>query len=117
VPEFETQPQAEEISREILDLHHESYGTGASNVSVQISPDLIVVIIDVELSPAERTLLGAGQSDAVKSMRESFQVAVSSSFKAIVERATGRRVSSFYSGMSLDPIYTIELFRLEPHPS
>jgi uncharacterized protein YbcI len=114
MPDFDTRSETEEIRREVLALHQENYGTGASNISVQIHPDLVVIVIDVELSIAERTLLGAGEGQAVKAMRESFQVAVTPTFKAIIERATGRRVVSFFSGMNLDPVYSIELFRLEP---
>jgi uncharacterized protein YbcI len=117
VADSETDSQTEEISREILELHQENYGAGATAIRVQINPHLVLIVIDVELSVAEKTLLDAGQGDAVKAMRESFQRAVAPTFIAIVERATGRRVASFFSGMNLDPIYSVELFRLEPRAS
>jgi hypothetical protein len=34
---------------------------------------------------------------------------------AIVERATGRTVVSFVSHMNIDPLYSVELFRMRPH--
>jgi uncharacterized protein YbcI len=104
-----------EIAREILEVHHESYGTGASSVDVHIADDLVVVIIDIELTAAERTLMGGDQAEAVKGTREAFQHVIAPTFTAIVERSTGRRVTAFLSSMSVEPLYAVELFRLEPH--
>jgi uncharacterized protein YbcI len=106
----------EEIAREILRVHEESYGTGASSMDVHLGSDTVLIVIDVELTPAERTLISAGQYEAVKATREAFQDAIAPTFTAIVERATGRRVGSFLSAMKLDPLYSVEFFRLEPSP-
>lgn len=105
---------AEEIEREMLRVHEESYGTGASHTHVHVVGDFVLVILDVELTPAEQTLMDAGHSDSVKATRESYQQAIAPTFRAIVERATGRRVSSFLSAMSLEPLYSAEVFRLAP---
>jgi uncharacterized protein YbcI len=85
----------EEIEREILRVHEESYGTGASATHVHVIDDFVLVVLDVELTPPERTLIDAGRSETVKATRESYQVAIAPTFSAIVERATGRRVASF----------------------
>ena len=103
-----------EIAVEILRVHQESYGTGASDIQVHLLKDMVMIVIDVELSPAEVTLLEAGHPDAVKLTRESFQAAIGATFTAIVERATGRRVASFLSTINLDPPYAVEIFRLAP---
>jgi uncharacterized protein YbcI len=104
----------EEICREFLEVHTESYGTGAETIQVILDGDVVVVVLDVELTPAERTLLDAGQDEAVTAMRESYQVAIEPTFTAIVEHATGRRVIGFLSSMSIEPLYSVEFFRLEP---
>lgn len=102
------------IADELLKVHEESYGTGASKIHVQVSGDIVVAVIDVELTPAEETLLEAGETDAVKVTREAFQQAIAPTFIALVEHATGRTVVSFLSMMSVDPIYSVEFFRLAP---
>ena len=104
----------DEILREILRVHDDSYGAGVNDAQVHVSEEFVLVILDVELATSERTLMDAGRGEAVKTMREAFQGAIAPTFKAIVERATGRRVRDFISSMSLDPVYSIELFRLEP---
>lgn len=102
------------IADELLKVHVESYGAGAERIDVHIRDDMVVAVIDVILTPAERTLLDAGEVEAVKVTRESFQQAIAPTFRAIVERATGRRVDAFLSAMSIEPVYSIEYFRLGP---
>ena len=83
-----------DIASEIVRVHEESFGSGATDVEVHMLEDTILIILEVEPTPVERTLLGASRGDAVKGTRETFQKAVAPAFKAIVEHATGRRVAS-----------------------
>jgi uncharacterized protein YbcI len=103
-----------QIAVELDRVQQDSYGAGSRRVEVVIGPDLIMAIMDVELNRAEQTLMDSGQGTAVKEVRESFQEAIGPTFKAIVERATGRKVTSFMSMMSIDPLYAVEVFRLRP---
>jgi uncharacterized protein YbcI len=114
--EGEVTPQSvrEEISREILRVHDESYGETAREAKVWVLEDIVLAVIDAEPTISERTLIEAGRGDAVVETREAFQDAIAPTFEAIVERATGRRVTSFSSRMSIDPMYSVEFFRLGP---
>ena len=119
MPRDDFTPEAvrEEIAREIGRVHDESYGEGARrDVHVHLLDDLVLVLIDAEPTDSERTLLDAGHGDAVRGTREAFQDAIEPTFTAIVERATGRSVGSFLSRMSLDPMYSVEIFRLDARP-
>jgi uncharacterized protein YbcI len=102
------------IAAELMRVQRESYGAGADRIDVHLDGDTVLAVIDVELTPAERTLLGAGNADAVKTTREAFQQAIAPTFSAIVERATGRRVVGFISAMNIEPLFAIEFFRLAP---
>ena len=114
VAESETQIR-EQIAQEIEDVQANSYGSGTTAVHVELLEDMVLIVIDVVLTRAEETLVGAGNSANVKSMREAFQSAIEPTFKAIVERHTGRKVTSFLSSMSMDdPPYSIEFYRLAP---
>lgn len=104
----------QEISRELVRIHEESYGAGVGAVRSYVLEDAVLVILDLEITEAERTLLDAGKQEAVRGIREDFQQVVGATFIAVVERATGRRVSSWISRMSVDPIYSVEVFRLTP---
>ena len=110
-----TRKQAEdEISAELIRVHEESFGAGVTNVESHVINNAVLVILDVELTEAERTLLEAGKFDAVTRIREDFQDVVGAIFIAVVERATGRRVENWVSKMSVDPVYSVEVFRLTP---
>lgn len=116
-PAIDAEKMRSDIAGEMVRVHEESYGTGASNVDVHLSGDIVLVILDIELTAAEQTLINAGHGQAVKVTRESFQEAIAPTFEAIVEHATGRKVGSFLNSMSVDPAYAMELFRLEVSPN
>jgi uncharacterized protein YbcI len=103
-----------EIAEEIERVQVEAYGGGLRKVAVQFIDDLVVVIMDVEFSRAEQTLVDAGHPESVRQTREAFQEAITPTFKAIVERATGRTVESFASRMIMEPPWSAEVFRLAP---
>jgi uncharacterized protein YbcI len=105
-----------EIAREIERVHDEAYGGALSNINVQVNDNLVVVVMDVEFNRAEQTLVDAGNADSVRATREAFQDAIAPTFKAIVERATGRTVESFASRMIMEPPWSAEIFRLAPSP-
>lgn len=102
----------DEIAQEILKVQEDTYGVGARAIKVDVLDDVVLVVIDVELAVSEQTLVNAGHGDAVKAAREAYQDAIASTFKAIVERATGRRVDSFVSHMNVEALYAVEFFRL-----
>jgi anti-sigma regulatory factor (Ser/Thr protein kinase)/uncharacterized protein YbcI len=105
---------ADEISREMVRIHTESYGSAAKTVKTYVHDDVVLSVLDVELLPAEAVVIAQGRSDLVLDMRSSFQLELETSFTAAIERATGRRVIAFLSDTHLDPPFVTELFRLAP---
>ena len=103
-----------EIAREIERVQDEAYGGATRKIDVQVVGDVVVVILDVELNRAEQTLADAGFGDSVQKTRQDFQAAIAPTFRAIVERATGRSVEMFASKMEMDPPWSAEIFRLAP---
>ncbi len=105
----------EKIAREVSRIHEASYGTVASSVEVAIHPGFVVVVTDIVLSNAEQTLLETGNLETVTHMREAFQQVIAPSFIAIVEHATGRRVSSVGSRTVLDvpQPWSLEVYLLD----
>ena len=103
------------IASELERIHVESYGTGAHGIDVFIHDDSYVVcVIDNKVTTAEQTLLDGNQATSVRSVRMAFQEAIEPTFKAVIERATGRTVEAFISHVHLDPMFTLEFFRLAP---
>lgn len=102
------------MGRDFRRIFVDSYGGGARDVRVWMHDDVVLGLIDLDLTPAERTLVEAGRGEGVVEMRNAFQTAIGPTFCAAVERATGRRVIAFLSNTSLDPPFASELFRLTP---
>ena len=103
------------LGEDLLRIHQDSYGGSAESVRVHIEHDAVFCILDgLELMPNEEFLIEAGRGDAVVEIRGQYQQAIETTFRAAVERATGRRVISFASITKLDPNYVIEIFRLAP---
>ena len=111
------QPSAAEasIAADLLRIHEESYGASAARAQALMGDDAVVVFLDdVELQHSEEFLIEAGEGQAVIDVRGRYQQAIETTFRAAVERATGRRVTSFVSATKLDPNYVVEIFRLAP---
>lgn len=103
------------IAEELLRIHEESYGASAATAKALVGDDAVVVFLDdLELQRSEEFLIGAGQGQAVIEVRNRYQQAIETTFRAAIERATGRRVVSFVSATKLDPNYVVEIFRLAP---
>jgi uncharacterized protein YbcI len=115
----EVTPQSvrDEIAREMLRVHDEAYGISERDAKVYVMDDIALVVIDAVPTTPEQTLIDAGRGDAVRATHEAFQGAIAATFTAIIERATGRRVASFHSSMSLEPFHSVEMFRLGPADS
>jgi uncharacterized protein YbcI len=105
----------DEIAREILRIHEESYGNGASAAHAIVTEGFVMVILDdLELLPNEKFLLENGDSGTVMQVRSQYQQAIQATFSAAIERATGRSVIGFASTTSIEePRFAAEIFKLE----
>jgi uncharacterized protein YbcI len=107
---------ADEICRGLLAIHRDSYGRAAARAEAHVLGDTVIVLLDgLELLPNEEFLISQGQEEVVASVRTQFQQAIEPTFRAAVERATGRRVIGFASHVQVEePRFMAEIFRLEP---
>jgi uncharacterized protein YbcI len=105
----------DEISREILRIHEGAYGKGAGRARALVEEEYVVVVLDdLELLPNERFLVEHGHQETVMHVRTQYQHAIQATFRAAIERATGRTVVGFASTTSIDePRFMAEVFRLE----
>ena len=104
----------DEVSSEILRIHTESYGAGASDAQAFVGDGWVIVILDeLRLLPNEEFLIERGSHEAVAQVREQYQRAIQANLRAAVERATGRTVTGFASANSVEnPRFAAEIFKL-----
>lgn len=109
----------EEISRELMRVQEDTYGETECNLQVSLNETFVAVVMDLHLSIEEEALVDSGNAASVKVSRDAFQLAIATTFKAIVERATGRRVTGFASRSVIDegPAWAMDIFRLGAKPT
>jgi uncharacterized protein YbcI len=115
------QPDAEgnllmEISNEMVRLYKQQFGRGPTTArTVWAGPDVLTVILESTLTPAERNLARLGEHERLRETRLYFQYASVREFCEPVERLTGRKVRAFVSGTDseVDGL-SIETFVLWP---
>jgi uncharacterized protein YbcI len=107
---------ADEICRDLQAIHIGAYGRAAANAQAHLLDDTVIVLLDgLELLPNEEFLISQGHEELVASVRTQFQQAIAPTFRAAVERATGRQVIGFASHVQVEePRFMAEIFRLEP---
>jgi uncharacterized protein YbcI len=88
-----------EISNEMVRLYKQQFGRGPTTAkTVWAGPDVLAVILESTLTPAERNLVRLGEHQRLRETRMYFQYALVREFCEPVERLTGRKVRSFVSG-------------------
>lgn len=102
------------ISTGIVRLHKQYYGRGPTQTKTYCYDDFVLVILRGGFTAVERTLMQAGEHNAVAHQRETFQRVMQPLYAELIERETGRHVQAFMSATHQDPDMLAELFILEP---
>jgi uncharacterized protein YbcI len=104
-----------ELSQAMVRIYKEQFGRGPETVWTRYSgPDAITSILENSLTPVERSMLKMGEEQRLRDIRTMFQHATEPTFRAEVERITGRRVIGFMSGIDVHNDISCEVFTLEP---
>ena len=102
-----------EVTNGIVGLFSEYYGRGPTRAKSYLLDDAYVVtVLRDTLTTVERTLVDTGHGDQVRSVRLTFQEAMSESFRGVVEKALGRRVVAYHSQLLIDADIGFEMFVL-----
>ena len=101
------------VTNGIVGLFREYYGRGPERAKSYLLDDRYVVCVLKEtMTTVERTL-ASSDPEMVRRVRLVFQEAMRDSFIGVVEQATGRRVLTYHSQMTLEPDLGFEFFLLE----
>jgi uncharacterized protein YbcI len=103
-----------DITTGIIQLFREYYGRGPTKGKTYLMDDRYVLcVLERTMTTVEETLTNAGEVDLVRKVRLTFQEEMVEEFKAVVEKALGRKVAAYHSQMTVDPDLGFELFVLE----
>ena len=103
-----------EVTRDLVRLHTEYYGKGPTKARTYMVNDMLISILEGGFTTVETDADRRGAATPSMSMRRSFQLAMEDRFRAVVEKATGRRVIAYMSQIHTGPDMAVELFVLEP---
>jgi uncharacterized protein YbcI len=104
-----------ELSQAMVRIYREQFGRGPETVSTRFSgPDVVISLLGNSLTPVERSMLKMGEDQRLRDVRSIFQHATEATFRAEVERITGRRVVGFMSDIDVHNDLSCEIFTLEP---
>jgi uncharacterized protein YbcI len=102
-----------EISNGIVHLMSKHYGRGPTKAKAYLMDRYVLVVLEDLLTQAETTMVENGRHELVRQVRLLFQADMADEFKAVVERALGRRVLSYHSQVTFGPPMGFEIFVLE----
>jgi uncharacterized protein YbcI len=107
-----------EISNALVRLYKDAFGRGPTKARAMFAgPDTLVVILENSMTVAERNLAAMDEHARLREGRLFIQYALEDEFRAIVERALGRRSLAFISGIDTRRDISVEIFTLEPQRS
>jgi len=112
-------PMLRSISNEMVRVFKEQFGRGPTRArSEWAGRDMIVVVLEDTLTPAERSLAEMGEHERLRETRMFFQYATVRQLCEPIERLTGRKVRAFTSGIDtqVDGM-SVETFVLHPEGS
>jgi uncharacterized protein YbcI len=104
-----------EIANAIVHLYKQAYGRGPTKARARfLGSDLLVVLLEDNLTVAERNLVALGEFARVREQRLLMHVAFEDQKRAVVERIVQRRVVGAISGIDPRRDVCAEIFTLEP---
>jgi uncharacterized protein YbcI len=103
------------LSAEMVRLFKDQFGRGPTSARATWTGDVVTVVLENTLTPAERNLVRMGEHERLRETRSFFQYASVREFCEPVERITGRKVRAFISGIDthVDGL-SVETFILHP---
>jgi uncharacterized protein YbcI len=101
------------ISTAVVHVFSEHTGRGPTRARTTIDGTTVVVILQDNMTKAERSLLAAGKGAEVLHLRRSFQETMRADLVAVVERLTASRVNAFMSANHVASDTAAEIFLLD----
>jgi uncharacterized protein YbcI len=105
------------ISTAVVHMLAEATGKGPTKAKTTLGENGVFVVLQDNLSKAERNLVAAGEQAAVLDIRKRWQNIMRTEMSHKIEELTGRKVVGFMSDSHIDPDLAVEVFVLEREPA
>jgi uncharacterized protein YbcI len=101
------------ITRAIVRIHRDGVGRGPTKARAFYQDNIVVVVLEDLLVPAERTLVAGDQDASVLRLRQDLLGAMRRDLIAAVERLTDGHVTALIGDTSIEPDVASLIFVLE----
>lgn len=101
------------VSNAVVAIFSECYGRGPTKAKTYIFDNYVFCVLEDILTTVERTLVENGHEQLVRTVRLTFQEAVSERFTGAVAEIMGRNVVAYHSQVTFHPAMGFEIFVLE----
>jgi uncharacterized protein YbcI len=101
------------VSNAVVAIFSECYGRGPTKAKTYIFDNYVFCVLEDILTTVERTLVKNGHEQLVRTVRLTFQEAVSERFTGAVAEIMGRNVVAYHSQVTFHPPMGFEVFVLE----
>jgi uncharacterized protein YbcI len=102
-----------DISSAVVHLFLKHTGRGPTKARTTLDADLVVVLLQDNMTKGEKSLVHAGKAAEVLQIRRTFQETMRAELVEAVERLTKRNVVSFMSANDVNPDAAAEIFLLD----
>jgi uncharacterized protein YbcI len=104
-----------QITRAMVAIYKDQFGRGPEHAhSYYAGANTIICVLEGTLTPVEQTLAKMGEQHELQNIRQLFQAAAESTFRAAVEEITGRQVVSSMSANDVKTDRASEIFVFAP---
>jgi uncharacterized protein YbcI len=104
-----------QLSNAMVRLYKVVFGRGPTKARAHFAgPDTLVVVLEDSLTMVERKLAELGEHGRLRDARFHLHHGLQDEFRAIVERALGRRTIAFVTGIDTEHDVSVNVFTLEP---
>jgi uncharacterized protein YbcI len=102
-----------QITRAVVGVFRDHTGRGPTKARTFLNEELVHVLLEDTMTPAERQLAAKGEEEFVLALRRKFQDTMRDDLVNVVEQLGGRKVTAFMSDNTLEPDMALESFVLE----
>jgi uncharacterized protein YbcI len=102
------------ISNAVVHVFADYIGRGPTKARTSMRDDVVLCVLENNLTKAERSLVAGGREEIVLEARRAHQSTMRGELVAKVQQLTGRKVVAFMSDHHIDPDIATETFVLEP---
>jgi uncharacterized protein YbcI len=106
-----------EISNMMVAMHREHFGRGPGAARTIVADGLVVCVLSDIYTPAERTLIEAGQADHVRRTRTLHLRALEAEYRGRLGTILERPVEAFLGANHIDPDVCVGTFLLADESS